>query len=197
MHGCPSCLAPLANRLRTAERSGAVAAMVCLSGPSAPTVQDGQDLAGLPVHWAAARVWDLPQGFVMVSSAPPGRPPPPAASSLAPECPLLPNRIQMSYQRIQMSYSIFQIGSRVPLSAPKGRCRHVACVLNRIQMSYSTFQLGICCGGAPGRPSIPPSITDTSTTNLVLFGMQNRTFGPCLAAMHRTLTSAMPSLPRR
>jgi hypothetical protein len=34
------------------------------------------------------------------------------------------------------------------------------------------------------------AITETNRVYLVLFGMQNRTFGPYLAAIHRILTSA-------
>jgi hypothetical protein len=36
-----------------------------------------------------------------------------------------------------------------------------------------------------------PVITETNRMHLVLFGMQNRTFGPYLAAINRTLISVM------
>jgi hypothetical protein len=39
-----------------------------------------------------------------------------------------------------------------------------------------------------------PPITETTRIHLVLFGMQNRTFGPYLAAIERILVSAMLGL---
>jgi hypothetical protein len=76
-----------------------------------------------------------------------------------------------------MSYYVCQIGPLYPIG--------FTCACSWIRLVTSQDEPGRCVHSQTG------CITATNRIELVLFGMQNRTFSPHLAAIHRILVPAI------